>query len=154
MNLTILAIGQLKRSPERDLTDLYIDRALKTGRGIGFRAVKEVQVDAGPNARAEAARVLERVPSGAKLLALDERGEDMTSEAFANMLGQWRDQGISETVFAIGGAEGFDPSVRDAAQKTLRFGKATWPHKLVRAMIAEQVYRATTLLAGLPYHKV
>ena len=88
-----------------------------------------------------------------RTVLLDERGKAMASEAFAALLGQWRDDGVRDTIFLIGGAEGYSQEVRRAVPRTLAFGAQTWPHRLVRPMLAEQVYRAMTILAGTPYHK-
>ena len=86
-------------------------------------------------------------------MALDERGRDLTSVAFAERLGRWRDDGVRDLAFVIGGADGLAPAVRDRAALTLAFGRATWPHMLVRTMLAEQIYRAQTILTGHPYHR-
>jgi len=87
------------------------------------------------------------------VLRLDEAGENITSTELARRFAAWRDEGQRDLVFLIGGAEGFSADVRRAAPKSLAFGAQTWPHRLVRAMLAEQVYRAFTILAGTPYHK-
>ena len=84
---------------------------------------------------------------------MDERGKDLTSQDFAETMGRWRDDGRGVIAFVIGGAFGLDPALRADADLVLSFGKATWPHLLVRAMLMEQVYRAETILAGHPYHK-
>lgn len=89
----------------------------------------------------------------ARCVLLDERGETMGSAAFAERLGGWRDAGVREARFMIGGADGFDDGARDAADLLLSFGRATWPHMLARAMLAEQLYRATAILARHPYHR-
>ena len=90
---------------------------------------------------------------GAHLIACDERGKTYSSRAFADHIAKLRDQGERRLVFAIGGADGLDASVRQAASSTLAFGPQTWPHALARAMLAEQLYRAVTILAGSPYHR-
>ena len=93
-------------------------------------------------------------PSGAcRHVLLDERGESLASTAFADRLGRWRDDGVRETRFLIGAADGHDEETRAEADLMIGFGKATWPHLLVRAMLAEQLYRATAILAGHPYHR-
>ena len=88
-----------------------------------------------------------------KTVLLDERGKDISSERLAETLGRWRDDGIRECRFVLGAADGHSPEERVAADLLLAFGKATWPHLLARAMLAEQLYRATTILAGHPYHR-
>lgn len=153
MRLQILAVGRLKDGPERDLTDDYLRRASAMARGLGFKGPEESDIASGGGMDAEGARLLARIPDGARIIRLDEGGENLTSDAFATRLSRWRDDGERETCFLIGGAEGYAPDVRAAAPLTLAFGVQTWPHRLVRAMLAEQIYRAMTILAGTPYHK-
>ncbi len=102
---------------------------------------------------AEAEELLAAVPPGAALVALDERGRDLTSEALAGQLGRWRDEGARAAAFLIGGPDGLGAAARERASLVLSLGRMTWPHMLVRAMLAEQLYRATTILAGHPYHR-
>ena len=90
---------------------------------------------------------------GATIVALDERGRAEPSEAFAKRLGHWRDAGVGDIAFLIGGAGGLAPEIRESAAHTLAFGPATWPHMLARVMLAEQLYRAVTILSGHPYHR-
>ena len=97
--------------------------------------------------------MLARVPDGAKLVALDERGEDLTSIQLAVRLGGWRDGGSRDIAFLVGGADGFDARIRERADLVLRLGRLTWPHMMVRAMLAEQLYRAQMILNGHPYHR-
>jgi 23S rRNA (pseudouridine1915-N3)-methyltransferase len=101
----------------------------------------------------EAMLLLEAVPPGAAVVALDERGRDSTSAEFAARLGAWRDAGRRTAAFLIGGPDGLAGSALAAADLRLAFGRQTWPHRLVRVMLAEQLYRATTILAGHPYHR-
>ncbi|MGR3540647.1 MAG: 23S rRNA (pseudouridine(1915)-N(3))-methyltransferase RlmH, partial [Hasllibacter sp.] len=93
------------------------------------------------------------VPGGAAIVALDERGRAMTSPDFAGWLARARDDGARDCAFLIGGADGLDPPLRDRADLVLSFGPMVWPHMLARAMLAEQLYRATQILAGTPYHR-
>ncbi|HRX75185.1 MAG TPA: 23S rRNA (pseudouridine(1915)-N(3))-methyltransferase RlmH [Hyphomonas sp.] len=153
MRLTFLVVGKMKSGPERELVDEYVKRAAPVARSLGFRGIEEVEVASGGGLDAEAARILEKIPSGARVLRLDEFGPSMGSAEFAGKLAQWRDQGTPDLVFLIGGAEGYGEAVRRAAPETLAFGPQTWPHRFVRAMLAEQVYRAVSILAGTPYHK-
>lgn len=88
-----------------------------------------------------------------RIIALDERGDSLTSQALATRLGDWRDQGIRSITILIGGADGLDRELIDAAAIKLAFGRMTWPHLLVRAMLTEQLYRASTILQGHPYHR-
>ena len=149
----MLAVGRLKDGPERDLADDYLRRAGAMARGLGFKGPDEIEVASGGGLEAEGARLLAKLPDGARIIRLDEGGENLTSDAFASRLSRWRDDGLRDACFLIGGAEGYSPEVRAAAPLTLAFGVQTWPHRLVRAMLAEQLYRAMTILAGTPYHK-
>ncbi|MFN7180525.1 23S rRNA (pseudouridine(1915)-N(3))-methyltransferase RlmH [Hyphomonas sp.] len=153
MRLTLLGVGRLKDGPERLLTDDYISRTLPLARQLGFRAIDEAEVASGGGLEAEGVRLLARLPEGARCLRLDEAGENIPSTELARRLAAWRDEGLRDAVFLIGGAEGFSADVRRAVSKSIAFGAQTWPHRLVRAMLAEQVYRAMTILAGTPYHK-
>lgn len=112
---------------------------------------KDLAVDVRRAREGEA--LLAAVPHGARIVALDERGRSETSEAFASRLGRWRDDGVRTIGFIIGGADGLDESVRRKADLVMSFGALTWPHMLVRAMLAEQIYRAQSILAGHPYHR-
>ena len=103
---------------------------------------------------AEAALLRAALPEGALVVCLDERGQQLSSPEFARRLGQWADQGRADLAFVIGGADGLDPALRDEADMLLSFGPMVWPHKLVRVMLAEQLYRAASIGAGLPYHRV
>ncbi|HVG47306.1 MAG TPA: 23S rRNA (pseudouridine(1915)-N(3))-methyltransferase RlmH [Rubellimicrobium sp.] len=154
MRVTILAVGRLRAGPERELVDDYLLRFDRTGRalGLGPATVTEVEAKAGGMA-AEGALLSRAIPQGALLCCLDERGETLSSPAFAGLLGRWRDEG-RDAAFVIGGADGIDPELRGRAQKLLSFGAMVWPHMLVRAMLAEQLYRAATILSGGPYHRV
>jgi 23S rRNA (pseudouridine1915-N3)-methyltransferase len=102
---------------------------------------------------AEAALLLAAVPPGAVVVALDGRGRDLTSEEIAARLGAWRDSGRRAAAFLIGGPDGLADNVLAAAELRLAFGRQTWPHRLVRPMLAEQLYRATAILGGHPYHR-
>ncbi len=107
-----------------------------------------------PELRAcEAQLILAALPKGTRLVALDGRGEEWPSRDFARRLAAWRDAGAAELAFAIGGAEGLDPSVLDRADAVLSLGAMTWPHFLVRGMLLEQLYRAQQILKGHPYHR-
>ncbi len=158
MRITIAAIGRLKAGPERELADRYLDRIGKAGRALGL----SVTVREFPESRAatattrkeqEAAALLSAAPQGSVLVALDEGGKASDSRTFASQLAKWRDNGAADLTFAIGGADGLgDPVLKDASLR-LAFGAMTWPHQLVRLMLAEQIYRAVTILSGHPYHR-
>lgn len=156
MRVHIVAVGRLRAGPERDLIDDYVTRFDRTGRalGLGPLTLHEVEDKKGGGMPAEAARLRRAVPNGAWLVALDERGKVMSSPDFASHLGTWRDQGRGDVAFVIGGADGIDPALRAEADFSLSFGKMVWPHMLVRAMLSEQLYRAASILAGSPYHRV
>ena len=153
MRLTVTAVGRLRRGPERELVDDYRARADAAGRGVGLFPVSVQEIDAKGGAEGEAQALLASLPPEAALIALDERGTEMSSEAFAALLARWRDEGRRDCVLMIGGADGFGRTVRDRADRTLAFGKMTWPHMMVRVMAMEQIYRAITILSGHPYHR-
>jgi len=122
--------------------------------GDGLTALDIAEIDAkGAGRDAESARLLDRLPQGHTLIALDERGKTMDSLAFSTLLTTARDEGIPGMAFAIGGADGHTDAVRQRATRLLSFGKMTWPHMLVRAMLAEQLYRALAIAANHPYHR-
>ena len=159
MRLAVIAIGRLKQGPERELADRYRGRFDDIGRKLGFRGLDVHEIpesrarDAEQRIREEAAAILALVPEGAVLVALDEKGKNIDSAAFAGHLGRWRDESVVSTVFVIGGADGLSPELRRKAQLSVAFGAATWPHQIVRVMLLEQIYRAATILAGHPYHR-
>ncbi|NCQ23857.1 MAG: 23S rRNA (pseudouridine(1915)-N(3))-methyltransferase RlmH [Rhodobacteraceae bacterium CG17_big_fil_post_rev_8_21_14_2_50_63_15] len=156
MRVHICAVGRLRTGPERALIDDYVTRFDRTGRrlGLGPLSLHEVEDRKGGGRSAEAA-LLERVlPDGAMLVMLDERGEVISSPDFADRLAGWRDAGRADLAFLIGGADGLVPELRARADFTLSFGRMVWPHLLVRVMLAEQLYRAASILAGGPYHRI
>ena len=153
MKLTILAIGKPGRGPEAQLADDYARRASLAGRALGLGPLDLVDLEPRKPGKASEADLLLAAAEGAHLIACDERGKTYASRAFADHLANLRDQGERRLVFAIGGADGLDRRVLDAAGSTLAFGPQTWPHALARAMLAEQLYRAVTILAGSPYHR-
>jgi 23S rRNA (pseudouridine1915-N3)-methyltransferase len=158
VKLSVIAVGKLKSGPERELAERYRERAEALGRANGFAPVEIVEL---PESRArrdadrrleEGRTILER--AGTELLvALDERGGSLTSEAFAERLAAWRDRGAGAAVLAIGGPDGLDPGLRDKAALVLSFGALTIPHQIVRILVLEQIYRGLTILAGHPYHR-
>ena len=154
MRVRIAAVGRLKTGPEADLTRDYLDRFDKTGRSLGLGPVSMHEVEAKKSGMAAEAQLLEKaIGSANPVCILDERGKVMSSPDFAGLLGTWRDQGRSEVAFIIGGADGIDPALRARADSAISFGKMVWPHMLVRVMLAEQLYRAASILAGSPYHR-
>ncbi len=155
MRVQICAVGRLRPGPERDLIDDYLTRFDRTGRalGLGPATITEVDDRKGGGMAAESALLQRAIPKGATVCALDERGKVMTSPEFAQMLAGWRDQGAGSAVFVIGGADGLEKGLREQARARLSLGKMVWPHMLARVMLAEQLYRAATILAGGPYHR-
>jgi 23S rRNA (pseudouridine1915-N3)-methyltransferase len=141
----------MKDGPERQLVDDYLERAQKSGKPLGYRAIEEVELNASTKDE-EGQRLLARHGKGI-LIRLDERGEAWTSQDLSKRLARWRDAGEEAVSFVIGGADGTSPAVAAAARHTICFGVQTWPHKLVRVLIAEQVYRALSIEAGSPYHR-
>jgi 23S rRNA (pseudouridine1915-N3)-methyltransferase len=159
MRLTIAAVGRSRESPEQTLCDLYCQRARTLGPKLGVSALDVVVVDLSRDASAEARindeaqKLAGRLPAGAHRVALDETGRAMASDAFASYLRRLADSGVRDLVFLIGGPDGLAPTLRDTAKERLAFGPQTWPHLLVRAMLAEQIYRAFAILSGHPYHR-
>ncbi|WP_425040294.1 23S rRNA (pseudouridine(1915)-N(3))-methyltransferase RlmH [Primorskyibacter sp. S187A] len=156
MQLSICAVGRLRKGPEKDLLDDYVLRATRTGRGLGLGPLSVVEVEDRKSAgmAGEAPLLRRAIPDGAVRVMLDERGTVLSSPDFAQKLATWRDQGRSHAAFVIGGADGIAPDLRAEADLSVSFGKMVWPHMLVRVMLAEQIYRATSILAGSPYHRV
>lgn len=159
MRLVIISIGRLKQGPERELADRYRKRFDEVGHKLGFRGLEihEISESRSRNTSTrmaeEATAISTAIPAKSVLVALDERGENIDSPAFARHLGRWRDKQVASTIFVIGGADGLSPDLRRKAQLSIAFGAATWPHQMVRVMLLEQVYRAATILAGHPYHR-
>ena len=156
MRISIVAVGRLRAGPEKSLLDDYLTRFDRTGRGLGLGPARVIEVEDKKNAGmgAEAALLRKALPKGAVICTLDERGRVMSSPDFAKKLGGWRDAGRQDLALIIGGADGIDPSLRAEADFSISFGAMVWPHMLVRVMLAEQLYRAATILSGGPYHRV
>ena len=156
MRIHLCVVGRLRASPERELIDDYLTRFDRTGRalGLGPVMVHEVEDRKGGGMAAEAALLERALPRGCVLAVLDERGKVVSSPQFAQQLAGWRDAGGGDLALLIGGADGLDPALRARADYALSFGKMVWPHMLVRVMLAEQLYRAASILAGSPYHRV
>jgi len=151
MHIVLCAVGRIKSGPEKALFDHYLKRIPWT-----FDVVEVTEHRKLPTLelrQAEAELLLSKVPDGANLIVLDECGKALGSRELAQNLGEWRDAGRRQTAFIIGGADGVDEALRDRADLVLSFGKLTWPHMLVRALLAEQIYRAYAILTGHPYHR-
>ncbi len=148
MRLAVVAVGRMRGDPAAALFERYRKRLRAP------LALTEIEVVAGPaRARREGERLLAAVPAGAAVAVLDESGEMLSSEGFARRLASWRDSGRRDCAFLIGGADGHGENVLSRADLRLSLGAMTWPHLLVRAMLAEQLYRAETILADHPYHR-
>ena len=138
MLLHIVARGRIGRGPEAELVDRYVKRLTWPVR------LTELPDSGGK---------MPPVEGQTRIVMLDETGEMLGSRSFADRLGRWRDEGVRETRFLIGAADGFDDTERAGADLLLSFGRATWPHLLARAMLAEQLWRAASILANHPYHR-
>ncbi len=151
MNILIVAVGRMKDGPEATLMAAYLRRLTWQVdlREIDLRG-KTSDAD---RKRLEGEKILAALPDDARVVALDERGRDLSSRELATCLENWRDQGQRRVAFVIGGADGLTDTVRQRADTVISFGRATWPHLLIRAMLAEQLYRAASILTGHPYHR-
>ncbi|HEX3430319.1 MAG TPA: 23S rRNA (pseudouridine(1915)-N(3))-methyltransferase RlmH [Rhizomicrobium sp.] len=159
MRIAIFAVGLARGTPQNALVEEYVTRGGAIGRRLGFvsLSVEEVSLSKLREAHAriseEGEKLASRIPVGAHVISLDARGKGMTSEAFSEMLGAMRDAGARDLVFLIGGPDGLDPGPAVKPGRRLAFGPQTWPHLLVRVMLAEQIYRALTILGNHPYHR-
>lgn len=158
MQIQVAAIGKMRGRPEAALTDDYLKRARDLGRSRGFSGPDLSEYEAprglaGPARTAKEGEWLAAATGDGAAIVLDERGRNLSSEKFAAILSDLRDGGAKRAAFLIGGADGHDKKVTALAHHSIAFGAATWPHMLVRAMLAEQLYRAMTILAGHPYHR-
>ena len=148
MKIRILAVGHQKASPEKDLCEEYLKRIKQT------ITIGEIDAPKGSTSAQEAPLILKKLIKPSFVVALDERGETLTSPNFAKKIGIWQNQAPgNEITFLIGGADGFDNKIRKKANFLISFGKQTWPHMIVRVMLLEQIYRAQQILAGHPYHR-
>lgn len=159
MRIHIAAIGRMKAGPERELAARYLERAVGSGKPLGLTGfdvseLPESRNASVPSRKSDEAKALRAtLPEGALVVALDEHGKSIGSEALSQQIGRWRDAGKAAVSFVIGGADGLDPGFIADAELVLSFSPLTWPHQLVRIMLAEQLYRTTTILAGHPYHR-
>ena len=155
MRVHLCAVGRLRAGPEKTLIDDYLARFERTGRALGLGPARVIEVEdrKGGGAAAEAALLRRAIPQGALICTLDERGTLLSSPDFAARLAGWRDAGQGDLALLIGGADGIEAGLRAEAGFSLSFGPMVWPHLLARVMLAEQLYRAATILAGGPYHR-
>ncbi|MEQ8399549.1 MAG: 23S rRNA (pseudouridine(1915)-N(3))-methyltransferase RlmH [Roseitalea porphyridii] len=160
MQLIVFAVGRMKKGPERELTGRYADRLDKAGPAVGLTWGGVTEITESRAATRDQRKTEEAGPClaltaerGTALIALDETGKSLTSNDFATRLSDMRDHGTRRVVLAIGGPDGHASAVRDRADLTLSLGRMTWPHQIVRLLLAEQLYRAVTILSGHPYHR-
>jgi 23S rRNA (pseudouridine1915-N3)-methyltransferase len=153
LQIVIAAVGRLGRTAEQALAQAYTERATSNGRAQGLGPVQIVEVEAKKPGKAAEAEALGPAIADSHVIACDEHGAPLSSRALAERLAALRDQGQRRCVFVVGGPDGLDASVLRHARERLAFGPQTWPHALARLMLAEQIYRATTILAGQPYHR-
>ena len=159
MRVSIYTVGRLKAGPERELAARYLDRFSKTGTACGLTFGRAVELpesraaNADTRKREEYDALARQLPADALIIALDERGKAIDSNAFAHKLQDWSDTGRRDLAIVIGGADGLDRQLTGRADAVLCFGKLTWPHQIVRILLAEQLYRASTILTGHPYHR-
>ena len=159
MRIVVVAVGRLKQGPERELAERFRKRATDAGRGVGLNSFDIVEIkesragDAARRMLEESIAIANVIPERAVTVIMDERGESLSSGAFAGRLQGWRTQDKPAVGFIVGGADGLAPGLREKAGLAVAFGAATWPHQLVRIMLLEQIYRAVTILAGHPYHR-
>lgn len=152
MRITVLAIGRQKGGPEAMLVEDYLARFDAAGRGMGLGPARLQELEDKKRA-GESRLLMDSIPDGAFVVALDERGKTMSSRDFAALIARERDDGRRDMAFLIGGADGHSPELRQRADRLLGFGKMVWPHMLARVMLSEQLYRAASILAGAPYHR-
>ena len=158
MRLSIVAVGRLKKGPERELVERYRERVDGLARSLGFSSLDLAEIPEGrsrrePDRKAEEAEAIRARVGPAATIAFDECGRSLTSEELAAQVRAWSDGGRTGLACAIGGPDGFHPAIRAEADLVLSFGKLTLPHQLVRVLVIEQLYRCLTILAGHPYHR-
>ena len=159
MKLVIGAIGRQKAGPETELVARYQDRAKKAGRSLGLSGPEIIEF-AESRARStserkaqEAEQLLKALPTGSIIIALDENGQNLSSEKFARLIDRHRNAGSPALAFVIGGPDGHGETLLAQAQTTIALGAMTWPHQIARCLLSEQIYRAITILTGHPYHR-
>jgi len=151
MRITIVAVGRLRAGPEKMLVDHFAKRVTWPVQIREVEGKKNLTGDALKQREGEL--LLKNCPTGSQIIALDERGKEISSRAFAKRVSDWQDDGVSDLCVVIGGANGLDETVRQRVNMTISFGRLTWPHMLVRGMLVEQLYRAQQIIAGHPYHR-
>ena len=159
MQISILAIGRLKAGPEQELYDRFADRIRKSGKSLHISDLTLTEIteskspDKSRRMKDEADLLLSAAGEGAQIILLDERGKDVSSRDFADLLMKYRDDGANRLCFAIGGPDGHGEAIKQGSVRSIRLGSMTWPHQIVRILLVEQIYRAITILSGHPYHR-
>lgn len=159
MKLTILCVGRLKDDAEAAIVARYFERLSQMGAQLGLGPATVIDLPesrartAAERKQAEAGALRQRIPPGARIFVLDERGRTLTSVEFSEKLREIRDYGAKSLCIIIGGPDGLDPNFVREADQAISFGRMTLPHGLARAVLAEQLYRALTIIAGHPYHR-
>ncbi|PLW76414.1 23S rRNA (pseudouridine(1915)-N(3))-methyltransferase RlmH [Cohaesibacter celericrescens] len=160
MKLILAAIGRQKAGPETELALRYQDRAKKAGRTLGLAGPEIVEYSesrarsTGERKTQEADQLLKALPAGCIIVALDEHGQNMSSESFAKLIDKHRNGGSPAMAFVLGGPDGHGQPLLDQAHVKLALGSMTWPHQIARVLLTEQIYRAITILTGHPYHRI
>ena len=149
MNYIISTIGKAKNSNEDKITYKYLKRI----KNIELKQYEIKNISLKRKREEEALKLINATPKNGKLILLDEKGENLSSTDLAKIILNWRDNNITNVNFAIGGAFGNGEKIKNTADKIIAFGKLTWPHQMVKMMIAEQIYRIETIIQGHPYHK-
>jgi len=159
MHVSIIAIGRMKAGPERELIARYQKRFAQTGKNLGFSGPDIIEINESRASTAdqrkadEAKKISDAIPDGAFVFVLDEFGKNISSPQFSTKIKQIQENGTRSVTFLIGGADGHGQEVLNRANFKLSFGQLTWPHQIVRLLLAEQLYRTTTILTGHPYHR-
>jgi len=155
MRINICAIGHIRNSPEEELIKDYINRFDRIGNIIGVGPIKVIEKEDKKNkgVLAEGQLLMDSIPTGSIICALDENGLELDSYGFAKKISFWRDHGNQAVTLIIGGASGLSKGVKEKADLSISLSKMVWPHRLVRVMLAEQLYRAASIISRSPYHK-
>ena len=155
MKIAISAVWRLRNSPEKELVDDYLSRFSKLSKpfGLSLNSVIEIEDKKGGGPISEAKLLMKNFQRNSKIIALDEGGQALSSKEFTKYLSNWAADGIGYCHIVIGGPDGLDKSLLEKSNLKISFGKMVWPHMLARVMIAEQLYRSATILAGNPYHR-
>ena len=160
MRLQILAVGKMKAGPEQELYARYADRISKSGKALHLTGPDLIEIpesrqgDATARKADESNQLLQRAEGDARIILLDERGKDLTSVEFSKLIQSEQDAGTGTLAFAIGGPDGHGEEITSKSVRKIRLGAMTWPHQVARILLAEQIYRAITILSGHPYHRV